>query len=102
MTILNTTFIVPCDLKRVFVDWLAEEYVTPALAEGGFVEPRLARVMGGSDPDTMSLALEMKCESLRTAKHWESDRGAHLMGQMIAKFEKKVMFFTTFLQEEQL
>ena len=98
MVILNTTFALPVVMKRVFLDWLQSEYAPKAMASGVFSEAMTARVLGGDGTDNLSIAFQLKADTLPQAKRWENDEGSHMLGAMMAKFANRIHFFTTYLE----
>lgn len=102
MTILNITFHVHVTVRRAFTNWLCDTWV-PAARSAGMHTPRLARVVGGDDPDGMSLAFEMAAPTLSVARQWFEGSEAHALRLEISRnWGQQVVFFATYLQTENL
>lgn len=99
MTILNTTFIIERNLETEFTEWLRNVYVPAASASGTFASSRLARVISNEDPMAVSIACELKAESLSEAVKWHDVTAALLRDDMNARWGERALFFSTYLKE---
>lgn len=97
MVILNTTYHVHCTIRRDFVQWLKSE-VLPAAGMAGMHSARISRVLGGDDPDGVSIAFEVSAPDLVSAKQWQnSEQLKKLHIKMLATWGHKALFFCTLL-----
>lgn len=97
MTLLNITYVIYCPLKNTFVDWLQTKWI-PSARQAGLSQPRLARVLGGDDPDSVSLALEMTSPSVAVAQRFLHGAQAEtLVKEMRKQWGQKVLHFATLL-----
>ena len=98
MILINTTFHVHVTVAAAFKAWLRDEYVPRSVAHEHIQGARIARVLGGEDPDGMTFAVQLECRTLAEARHWHDNEGATLRGQMTARWGAKTLFFTTYLE----
>lgn len=102
MIIINTTFHVHTSVRIAFKKWLGEVYVKAAMSTGLFSNPRLVRILGGEDPQGTDWALQLETPQLTEAVRWHDETAMLLRDDMTARFGEKVLFFTTYLQTENL
>lgn len=100
MIAINTTFHIPCSIKRAFTTWLQEYYIPQSIASGCVTNPVIFRILGGSEdsPDHMSMACQLTAPSLAQARNWHDGHGAVLRSDMKRLWGNNVMFFTTYLE----
>lgn len=100
MIAINTTFHIPCTLKRAFTDWLQEYYIPQSIASGCVTNPVVFRILGGSEesPDHMSMACQLTAPTLAQARNWHDGHAAVLRSDMKRLWGNNVMFFTTYLE----
>ena len=98
MTIINTTFAIERSIFEEFIGWLKGIYLEAAMNTGLFTSPRLARVLTDTDPETVSIACELQCDSLSEAQRWHDETAALLRSDMLRRWEGKALFFTTYLK----
>lgn len=96
--ILNTTFVVHSSVKTVFLGWLESVYLPAVKAPGVFGEPTVARVMTQIEPDTESIAVQMRAAGLAEAERWHDETAALLKDDLIARWPERVMHFTTYME----
>ena len=97
MVILNTTYHVHGTIYRDFVQWLKSDML-PAADKAGMHSPRVSRVLGGDDPEGISLAFEVSAPDLISAKQWQkSDELQALHSRMLSTWGHKALFFCTLL-----
>ena len=99
MYILNTTFHVDNRVRRDFLDWARKVYMPAAIDTGLFGSARLLRVLTDTDPEGVSFALQMDCESISEARRWHDETATLLRDDMSQRWGDKVLFFTTYLKE---
>lgn len=100
MIAINTTFHIPCTIKRAFLDWLRTSYCPQAVGSGCVSDPVVFRILGGSEesPDHMSVACQVKAPTLAAARNWHDGHGAVLRSEMHRIWGNSVLFFTTYLE----
>lgn len=98
MTIINTTFVIERSIEGEFVNWLKEVYVPAAMATGMFVSSRVAQVLSNEDPQAVSLACELVCDSLSEGVRWHDNTAVLLRDDMTARWGSHALFFTTYLR----
>ena len=98
MIVINTTFHAQLTIAPDVKKWLAEVYIPGSLKHEHLSSARLARVLGGDDPDGISYAVQFECPTLAAAKHWHDHEGADLRAQMLRRWGQRTLFFTTYLQ----
>ena len=89
---------VHCTVARAFVQWLRDFYVPQSLGHALIDKARVARVLGGNDPDAVSYAVQYECPSLADARRWHDSEGAALRHDMHSRWGQKALFFTTYLE----
>lgn len=99
MYILNTTFHVDNRVRRDFLDWARKVYMPAAIDTGLFGSARLLRVLTDTDPEGVSFALQMDCESISEARRWHDETATLLRDDMSQRWGDKVLFFTTYLKD---
>lgn len=99
MYILNTTFHVDNRVRRDFLDWARKVYMPAAIDTGLFGSARLLRVLTDTDPEGVSFALQMDCESISEARRWHDETATLLRDDMFQRWGDKVLFFTTYLKD---
>lgn len=98
MIIVNTTFHIPLQLKNMLAGWLRDTYAPSAL-NCGLDAPRTARVLGGGDDDSCSVAFQTQAPTLAIAKKWHDGEGQRLRQRLLQTLgADRVAFFTTYLQ----
>lgn len=102
MTILNTTFFVEETLLKDFLRWLRDVYVKAAMATGVFTSHRVARVLNEGEPGVVSVACELRGDSLSECARWHDDTASLLRDNMHSIWGQRVMYFTSYLQEIEL
>ena len=99
MIIINTTFVIERSLYDQFVQWVTQFYVSAAMKTGMFNTWRLAQVLSNDDPEVVSLACELTCESLSEGVRWHDTTASLLRDDMAARWGDKALFFTTYLKQ---
>lgn len=99
MYILNTTFHADNSVRQNFVDWVRKVYIPAAIGTGLFRDARLLRVLTDNDPEGVSFALQMICESISEARRWHDETATLLRDDMTQRWGDAVMYFTTYLKD---
>ena len=99
MIILNTTFVIERQLHDEILSWLRDVYQRAALQTGIFTSPRLAQILTNEDPMHISVACELRCQSLSEAVRWHDETAAMLRADMSQRWGDRVLYFTTYLKE---
>lgn len=98
MYIYNITFGVDAGLEREVVFWLAGEFFTDSCETGLLRNPELLRVVGRSEPGTVSLAVRFEADTLADIENWYSDCGSRLFADALSRWPQRVAFFPTTLE----
>lgn len=99
MIILNTTFIVADNLTDSFTEWARKVYIPAMESSGVFASaPCMARVLTQVEPGATSIALQARAESLEEATRWHDDTAALLRDDLLVRFNRQVLFFTTYME----
>ena len=98
MTIINTTFVLERSLYESFVAWLENVYISAAVSTGLFKQPRIVQVLTDSEPESVSIACELLCDSLSEADRWYNNSAILLHQNMHSLWGERVLFFTTYLK----
>lgn len=99
MYIYNTTFHVDYNSKDSFLKWIREYYVSKALEGGKLRNPQLVLIMAKNEGDNgESYSLQFTTNSIEDLEEWYKMPGKDLVNEMINKFDKKVMGFSTIMQ----
>lgn len=99
MIIHNTTFAVEQHIFDDFHKWLETVYIKAAMATGIFTSHRIARVLTDEHPEIVSIACELRAESLSECVRWHDETAVLLHANMNELWGEKAMFFTTYLKE---
>lgn len=98
MYIINTTYHIDMRLLRAFSSFVKDEGVK-AVNSCSFVgNGTLCQVLGGDDPNGISLAWQQHTDSLVEAHRWSDGDLATLHSKMHELWGDKVLHFTTFLK----
>lgn len=98
MWIINTTFVIERSLVDFFTDWLDKVYISEAFKSESFASSRVSRVVNNDDPDSVSMACELHCESLSAGMKWHEEHGAALCVELSRLTDNRTLGFTTCLE----
>lgn len=99
MYILNTTFVIPEPRLKEFTRWVREVYEKALDDAGIFTGVTLAKVLTQVEPDTVSVAVQTRMESLEEAKKWHDTTAVLLKDDLRSRFLGQALFFTTYMEE---
>ena len=103
MIIYNTTFHADDSIIDEFINWIKQEYVPAALANGILIEPRLTRIFNHQeDNQGQSYSLQFRTKSLEDLSRWYKMTGNILLETIGKKFGNTVAGFSTLLEEMEL
>ena len=69
------------------------------MTTGLFTSFRIAKVLTDDQPQVVSIACELRCESLSEGTRWHQDTASLLYRHMAEQWGDNVLHFTTFLKE---
>lgn len=98
--IVNTTFVVDRDIAEAWLTWLRMAYIAEATAYGGMTSPQLARIVAPEAAgEADSYALQMRTSD---ADRWLTSLQPDLLQRMAGQWGKRVLHFTTLMEEVDL
>lgn len=98
--IVNTTFVVDRDIAEAWLTWLRMAYIAEATAYGGMTSPQLARIVAPEAADEAnSYALQMRTSD---TDRWLTSLQPDLLQRMAGRWGKRVLHFTTLMEEVDL
>ena len=99
MLIYNTTFHCEKSCYDEFVAWMRSEFIPVAIQHKGVSAPRMARVLAQEEGEGISVSVQFDTLSLDTLSAWYEACGATLVKQLEAKFQQRVVGFSTILEQ---
>ena len=102
MFIYNTTFHCEKECQQEFITWLRTEYIPVAAQHKDVFEPRLAHILGQSEDEGISISLQFLTPSLNSLSTWYKECGDAIIKKLEKKFEKRVVGFSTIMQQIEL
>jgi len=99
MIIYNITFHIENAILEECLVFLKETYIPTALKNEILDAPRLCKVLGKSEDDSSSYALQFQVESVEKLNDWWKCNGEELNALLVKQFAGKVMGFTTLLEQ---
>jgi hypothetical protein len=101
MIIFNTTYHVEISAVEEFIDYLKREFVPAATADGEMKSPRLTEVLADlpeGEVEGQSLALQFEVTDVDRLDEWYNRVGSDLNDDLVARFDARVIGFTTLLR----
>ena len=78
------------------------EFIPTAIQHKGVSEPRMARIKAQEENDRISVTVQFNTTSFDTLSAWYESCGAGLIKQLEAKFQQRVVGFSTIMQQIEL
>lgn len=98
MLLYNTTFSISPDKEKEFLQWLQEEFVASAVADGQyFRDPELFRIQSAVADGSVNYALHLRASSPEEIETWYEDHGSRLHSYILEHWQGDVMAFSTTL-----
>ena len=99
MLIYNTTYTVTLPEARNFVIWIKENFFPQIAEDGTLSEPKLLRILSHHDEETECFSVQFKVESSAQLHQWYMKQGQKLTQEMEKLFEKRIVGFSTLMEE---
>ncbi len=100
MIIFNTTFNTEKANKDEFVEYLKNTYIPQAMESGKLRDPRLAEILSDEEnPESINLALQFTLDSIDALNSWYVDYSPVLNKDLVNRFGRKVVGFSTVMKE---
>lgn len=98
MLILNTTYYVPDDQKRAFLQWLADECI-PRMEEHELLHsPRVLRMMGLNTDEQTGIAVQFGVATLSDLREWHNGMGEIIRKRLATDFGGQIEGFSTMME----
>lgn len=99
MIIYNITFHVENKAIDDCILFLKETYIPAALKDEVLLHPQLCKVLGDTDGESSSYALQFHVEDIEQLNDWWKKHGEELNSLLVRRFADKVVGFTTLLEK---
>ncbi|WP_300244178.1 DUF4286 family protein [Massilibacteroides sp.] len=99
MIVYNTTFHIDNEILDEGVTYLKEVYMPKASANGFLLNPFLRKVLHDSEDDGVSFSVQFHVKNMDTLNFWLESEGRALQQELVGRFGRKIVGFTTLLEE---
>ncbi len=101
MIIFNTTYSVPTEDAKLFVIWM-KEYLCPKAEEQDMIRDcRIMRVLNHHEQGFECICVQCKVDDTATLHKWLLSTGKEISRELQKTFEKRVLEFSTLMEEIQ-
>lgn len=97
MYLYNITFAAEEAVEDELLQWLKYCFL-PECADCQMTDPGVFRIMGRSEPGTVSIAVHMYAPSVEDIENWYADCGSRLFSDALDRWGQRVVFFPTMME----
>ena len=99
MIVYNTTYTMPINDARDFVIWVSQSMLPRIANDGRLLSPRILRILSHHNQETECMSLQFNVESTAVLHRWYTDFGYNLINEMNKMFNKRIIGFSTIMEE---
>ncbi len=96
--VVNTTFHVESSVEKAFVEWIQTTYLPEAKEKGRLHSPLFMRILVPMEGG-VGYAVQHQAASRASVEEWLESFQPGLLSDMSARWGRKVMFFSTIMEE---